>query len=91
MQVQDTSVDLGVLVTWVLWGLVAGFTSAGWLVWAGGGSDVVAVLLGITAACFVGPATVAHIRLYAGRVAFVVRATAASAAPEGDVLRPVRS
>jgi hypothetical protein len=81
--VRQSTITTGVLVTWLLWSFVTEFALAGWLVWALGGSNMLAGLLGLTAASIVGPATVAHLRLYACRLAFVVRAEAAAQPPSG--------
>lgn len=71
-----STIPVPTLITYGLWALVAAFTVVSWLGVLTGDAGQVR-FGGFTAAVLVGPATVAHLSLYAARVCALIRAQAA--------------
>ena len=70
----SASIPLPTLIAYVLWLAVAAFLAVCWQGWFTGDLGQ-AQFGGFTAAALVGPATVAHLRLYAARICALVRVT----------------
>lgn len=80
-QVNSTSsVPVPTLIAAALWCLVVAFVGLAWLGFLIDVDDLTRIA-GFTAAAIVGPATVAHVRLYANRLCVVIRAQAQQVEP----------